>query len=153
VIEGARKRGRNGPRDSAAILLAYRHGLRAAELCSLYKLANDGHELGASQFAINSAIHSPGSGSVCEVLAGLGRGPRFYVVMHSRYRSAPRVIAALAGFVHDGQSAADYEYNHDNNNERITAPTSEGVRGDGDPRSGPGSLGGGTGPPFSDLQR
>jgi len=35
LIEGARKRGRNGARDAAAILLAYRHGLRAAELCAL----------------------------------------------------------------------------------------------------------------------
>ena len=35
LIEAARKRGRNSTRDSAAILLAYRHGLRAAELCSL----------------------------------------------------------------------------------------------------------------------
>src|SRR5262249_27221207 len=35
LIETARKRGRNGARDAAAILLAYRHGLRAAELCSL----------------------------------------------------------------------------------------------------------------------
>jgi hypothetical protein len=35
LIEAARKRGRNGPRDSAAILLAYRHGLHAQELCSL----------------------------------------------------------------------------------------------------------------------
>jgi len=35
LIEAARRRGRNGPRDAAAILLAYRHGLRAAELCSL----------------------------------------------------------------------------------------------------------------------
>jgi type 1 fimbriae regulatory protein FimE len=35
LIEIARKRGRNGPRDAAAILLAYRHGLRASELCSL----------------------------------------------------------------------------------------------------------------------
>jgi type 1 fimbriae regulatory protein FimE len=35
LIEVARKRGRNGPRDVAAILLAYRHGLRASELCSL----------------------------------------------------------------------------------------------------------------------
>ena len=35
LIEAARKRGRNGARDSAAILLAYRHGLRASELVSL----------------------------------------------------------------------------------------------------------------------
>ena len=35
LIEAARKRGRNGPRDAAAILLAYRHGFRAAELCAL----------------------------------------------------------------------------------------------------------------------
>jgi type 1 fimbriae regulatory protein FimB/type 1 fimbriae regulatory protein FimE len=35
LIEAARRRGRNGARDAAAILLAYRHGLRAAELCSL----------------------------------------------------------------------------------------------------------------------
>src|SRR5262249_5204075 len=35
LIETARKRGRHSARDSAAILLAYRHGLRAAELCSL----------------------------------------------------------------------------------------------------------------------
>jgi type 1 fimbriae regulatory protein FimB/type 1 fimbriae regulatory protein FimE len=32
LIETARKRGRNGARDAAAILLAYRHGLRAQEL-------------------------------------------------------------------------------------------------------------------------
>jgi type 1 fimbriae regulatory protein FimE len=35
LIEAARKRGRNGPRDACAILLAYRHGLRAQELCQL----------------------------------------------------------------------------------------------------------------------
>ena len=35
LIEAARRRGRNGPRDAAAILLAYRHGLLAQELCSL----------------------------------------------------------------------------------------------------------------------
>jgi len=35
LIEAARKRGRNGARDAAAILLAYRHGLRASELCSM----------------------------------------------------------------------------------------------------------------------
>jgi len=35
LIDTARKRGRNGLRDNAAILLAYRHGLRAQELCQL----------------------------------------------------------------------------------------------------------------------
>jgi type 1 fimbriae regulatory protein FimE len=35
LIDAARKRGRNGARDGAAILLAYRHGLRARELCQL----------------------------------------------------------------------------------------------------------------------
>src|SRR5262249_1297509 len=35
LIEAARRRGRNGARDSAAILHAYRHGLRASELVSL----------------------------------------------------------------------------------------------------------------------
>jgi integrase len=35
LIEVAHKRGRNSARDAAAILLAYRHGLRAQELCSL----------------------------------------------------------------------------------------------------------------------
>src|SRR3974390_3323434 len=35
LMDAAAKRGRNGHRDSSAILLAYRHGLRAAELCSL----------------------------------------------------------------------------------------------------------------------
>src|SRR6516165_4817940 len=35
LIDAARRRGRNGLRDSAAILMAYRHGLRAQELCQL----------------------------------------------------------------------------------------------------------------------
>ena len=35
LIDAARLRGRNSARDAAAILLAYRHGLRAAELCKL----------------------------------------------------------------------------------------------------------------------
>src|ERR1700730_12546927 len=35
LIDEAKKRGRNVARDAAAILLAYRHGLRATELCSL----------------------------------------------------------------------------------------------------------------------
>jgi type 1 fimbriae regulatory protein FimB/type 1 fimbriae regulatory protein FimE len=34
-IEAARKSRRYGQRDAAAILLAFRHGLRASELCSL----------------------------------------------------------------------------------------------------------------------
>ena len=46
LIEAARKRGRNSARDSAAILLAYRHGLRAQELCSLCSLGRQiGHPL------------------------------------------------------------------------------------------------------------
>ena len=68
--------------------------------------------------AINGALHGVSAGSVCEVLAGLGRGLSLFVVPYDGgHRSAPRVVAALAGFVHDRQSAADYEYNHDNNNE------------------------------------
>src|SRR5215471_4219700 len=35
LIDAARKRSRSPARDVAAILLAYRHGLRAQELCSL----------------------------------------------------------------------------------------------------------------------
>ena len=35
IDRGCTQAGRNGPRDGAAILLAYRHGLRAAELCQL----------------------------------------------------------------------------------------------------------------------
>jgi len=42
LIETARKRGRNGPRDAAAILLAYRHGLRAQELCTRYTVPSYG---------------------------------------------------------------------------------------------------------------
>jgi type 1 fimbriae regulatory protein FimB/type 1 fimbriae regulatory protein FimE len=35
LIEAARKHGRYSHRDATAILLAYRHGLRATELCEL----------------------------------------------------------------------------------------------------------------------
>jgi type 1 fimbriae regulatory protein FimE len=35
LIEAARKRWRNSARDTAAILLEYRNGLRAQELCQL----------------------------------------------------------------------------------------------------------------------
>src|SRR5262252_2993431 len=33
--DAARKRGRHGHRDATAILITYRHGLRASELCDL----------------------------------------------------------------------------------------------------------------------
>src|SRR5262245_30322667 len=35
LIEAARKRGRYGLRDATMILVAYRHGLRASELCAV----------------------------------------------------------------------------------------------------------------------
>jgi integrase len=35
LITTARRRGRYGQRDSTMILVAYRHGLRVSELCSL----------------------------------------------------------------------------------------------------------------------
>jgi hypothetical protein len=35
LIDAARKHGRHGHRDATAILVAYRHGLRATELCEL----------------------------------------------------------------------------------------------------------------------
>jgi type 1 fimbriae regulatory protein FimB/type 1 fimbriae regulatory protein FimE len=35
LIDAARKRGRYGSRDATMILVAYRHGLRATEVCSL----------------------------------------------------------------------------------------------------------------------
>src|SRR5262245_20720485 len=35
LIEAARKHGRYGHRDATMILLAYRHGLRASEVCDL----------------------------------------------------------------------------------------------------------------------
>jgi type 1 fimbriae regulatory protein FimB/type 1 fimbriae regulatory protein FimE len=41
LIEATRKRRRNGARDACAVLLAYRHGLRAQELCSLRWLQID----------------------------------------------------------------------------------------------------------------
>jgi integrase len=34
-MDGARKRGRYGHRDATMILVAYRHGLRASEVCDL----------------------------------------------------------------------------------------------------------------------
>ena len=49
------------------------------------------------------------------ILAALGRGLSFYVVSYGGgHRSAPCVIAALAGFVHDRESAANHEPDDDN---------------------------------------
>jgi hypothetical protein len=42
----------------------------------------------------------------------LGARRRFKVVPYGGGRSAPGVLPALAGVVHDRQSAADYEYRH-----------------------------------------
>jgi hypothetical protein len=66
------------------------------------------------QRAINREVYRARAGSVCRVLAGLDWGLSSYAVVHGGRRSAPRVIAALAGLVHDRQSATDYEYNQDN---------------------------------------
>ena len=38
----------------------------------------------------------------------------FTMMVHGGHRGAPGVIGAFAGLVHDRQSAADYERNHDN---------------------------------------
>jgi hypothetical protein len=51
---------------------------------------------------------------VMATASGLGGRLGFHVVSHGGHRSAPRVIAALAGLVHDRQSATDYECNQDN---------------------------------------
>src|ERR1700741_3998232 len=52
LIEAARKRGRNGARDACAILLAYRHELRAVELCQLRWVQID---LGHGRLHVNRA--------------------------------------------------------------------------------------------------
>jgi len=38
----------------------------------------------------------------------------FTMMVHGGHWGAPRVMAAFAGFVHDRQSTADDERNHDN---------------------------------------
>ena len=44
-----------------------------------------------------------------------GQAAEFYYDGARWTLGAPRVMAALAGLVHDAQSAADYEHNHDKN--------------------------------------
>jgi hypothetical protein len=43
--------------------------------------------------------------------------PSFYVVPYGGHRSAPRVLAALAGGVHDRQRADGDEHNRDEDND------------------------------------
>jgi hypothetical protein len=42
--------------------------------------------------------------------------PSFYVVRYGGHRSAPRMLAALAGFIHDRQRADGHEHNRDEGN-------------------------------------
>jgi hypothetical protein len=43
--------------------------------------------------------------------------PNFYVVPHAGHWSAPRILAALAGVVHDRQRADGDEHNRDEDND------------------------------------
>jgi len=43
--------------------------------------------------------------------------PNFYVVLYARHRSAPRMLAALAGLVHHRQRADGDEHNRDEDND------------------------------------
>jgi hypothetical protein len=42
--------------------------------------------------------------------------PNFYVMLYAGHRSAPRMLAGLAGLVHDSQRAQGYEHNCDDDN-------------------------------------
>ena len=81
-------------------------------------LSPDTHE---GTFAVSSndrQSHGQAAGAarqVTVVRAQSRRRTRFSMMPHRRHRGAPRVIAALAGLVHDRESAADYEHNHDKN--------------------------------------
>jgi site-specific recombinase XerD len=70
LIEATRKRGRNGSRDAAAILLAYRHGLRAQELCSL--------RLGSDRPAQWSPARQSGQGGLRVCIPCMGRSLERY---------------------------------------------------------------------------
>jgi integrase len=54
--ETARKRSRYGHRDATMILIAYRHGLRASELCGLRW---DQIELNSGRLHVRRAKHAP----------------------------------------------------------------------------------------------
>jgi hypothetical protein len=51
------------------------------------------------------------------LIAGPSAAPSFYVVLFAGYRSAPRMLAALAGLVHHRQRANGDEYNRDKDND------------------------------------
>jgi hypothetical protein len=49
--------------------------------------------------------------------AALGKSASFYVVPYGGNRSAPRMLAALAGVIHDRQRADGHEHNRDEDND------------------------------------
>src|SRR6516165_1229397 len=98
LIEAARRRGRNGARDSAAILLAYRHGLRAQELCSIRWAQID---LKQGRLHVNRAkggitsVH-PLHGPELRALRPL-QGSSPYVFGHRNLQSTARYTALAPG--------------------------------------------------------
>jgi hypothetical protein len=50
------------------------------------------------------------------LIAENSTAPSFYVVLKAGHRSAPRMLAALAGVVHDRQRADGHEHNRDEGN-------------------------------------
>jgi len=100
--EAARKRGRHGHRDATAILLAYRHGLRASELC---ELTWDMLELDGGRIHVRRAKHGvdsthPLTGKEIRALRQLRRDNQ-----HSRYvfnteRNGPVTRAWFLKMIH-----------------------------------------------------
>ena len=93
LIEAARKRGRNGPRDAAAILLAYRHGLRAAELCALRWAQVDLNHGRLHVIRAKSGIESvhPLHGYVFVIEAGTPVTPAWFLRMIQRTGRAAKL--------------------------------------------------------------
>ena len=102
LIDAARKRGRHGHRDATAILLAYRHGLRASELC---ELTWDMLELDGGRIHVRRAKHGvdsthPLTGKEIRALRQLRRDNQ-----HSRYvfnteRNGPVTRAWFLKMIH-----------------------------------------------------
>jgi integrase len=101
-IEPARKHGRYGHRDATMILLAYRHGLRASEVCDLqwHQI-----ELATGRLHVRRAkngspsVHSMQSDEIC-ALRRLQReqGPSSHVFMTERDGPmTPKAFHALFG--------------------------------------------------------